>query len=431
MYADDVAFSSHEQRPLLYPDVDYPRQPPQGESVRLKIDSDSSNSTRWNQEIDLSTWDDEAAVRLRAVSRTPGDLCDFLSPCRRYFGLRKPFLRGSLFCRSRKQVLPFGVAWFVRDPCGIICVVVTWLLLLYAEFVVSTIILLRAPSKMFFWINWPVYHFLTIMSFFSHIKAVFSDPGTVPIGTATTDAVHYLCEMYQDTLPKIIRCTKCLSIKPPRAHHCSVCHRCVRKMDHHCPWVNNCVGESNQKYFVLFTLYVCLQSFLALYMCIHFIILCLDSEWEGPVGVFGFVFGLILESMVFGLFTLIMCIGQIYSIADDETGIESLSKRDTSKQRRSRWKTFVLACGSPFSWRWFSPFSAAPLSAGSFDYEDLIMYLNSNCSNGTLNNICSNGSRPSVSLNINGLMKQQQKQSNDEVAPDLLQTVSSRHIVQL
>lgn len=29
-------------------------------------------------------------------------------------------------------------------------------------------------------------------------------------------------------------CKKCLSPKPPRTHHCSVCNRCILKMDHHC-----------------------------------------------------------------------------------------------------------------------------------------------------------------------------------------------------
>ena len=32
------------------------------------------------------------------------------------------------------------------------------------------------------------------------------------------------------------RCNKCGSLKPERAHHCSLCNECTLKMDHHCPW---------------------------------------------------------------------------------------------------------------------------------------------------------------------------------------------------
>ena len=51
-------------------------------------------------------------------------------------------------------------------------------------------------------------------------------------------------------------CKECQEIKPPRAHHCSLCGSCVFRMDHHCPWVGNCIGLFNHKFFWLFLFYV-------------------------------------------------------------------------------------------------------------------------------------------------------------------------------
>ncbi|CAI2356715.1 unnamed protein product [Caenorhabditis sp. 36 PRJEB53466] len=47
-------------------------------------------------------------------------------------------------------------------------------------------------------------------------------------------------------------CEKCNYWKSERAHHCSVCEKCVLGMDHHCIWINQCVGSHNHRHFFLF-----------------------------------------------------------------------------------------------------------------------------------------------------------------------------------
>lgn len=62
----------------------------------------------------------------------------------------------------------------------------------------------------------------------------------------------YLSEPFEWTF-----CRFCNIYRPPRAHHCQICRRCILRRDHHCPWINNCVGEYNLKYFLQFTSYAC------------------------------------------------------------------------------------------------------------------------------------------------------------------------------
>lgn len=156
-----------------------------------------------------------------------------------------------------------GTMWFIRDSCGIACGIITWLLVFYAEFVVVFVLLLPAKNVAYSLFNGVLFNGLAFLALASHAKAMCTDPGAVPKGNATKEFIESL-QLKPGQV--VYKCPKCCSIKPDRAHHCSVCKRCIKKMDHHCPWVNNCVGENNQKYFVLFTMYIALISLHALIM---------------------------------------------------------------------------------------------------------------------------------------------------------------------
>ena len=79
---------------------------------------------------------------------------------------------------------------------------------------------------------------------FNYFMAVFTDPGSLE----DTPENNRLQE-------RIRVCGRCHYLKPERAHHCSVCGRCILKFDHHCPWICNCVGYYNHRYFLLFISY--------------------------------------------------------------------------------------------------------------------------------------------------------------------------------
>lgn len=264
------------------------------------------------------------------------------------------------FCRHLGLGGPaFRRVWFVKDICGLVCAVITWFLLLYAEYVVMVVMLWPQLFTPYSFFNAIVYNFFAFLALSSHLRAMLTDPGAVPKGNATRDNIM---KMGLKDGEVVFKCPKCVSIKPDRAHHCSVCQRCIRKMDHHCPWINNCVGENNQKFFVLFTMYICLISFHALYMSIIHFVSCLGKEWKScsgfsPPATTVFLIFLIFEALLFGIFTGIMFGTQMSAVCSDETGIEQLKKEQTRWERKSRWHSVKTVFGHPFSWHWFSPFA--------------------------------------------------------------------------
>jgi len=70
----------------------------------------------------------------------------------------------------------------------------------------------------------------------SHLKAVFLDPGTVPLSSNRLDFSDLHAHPKELEKDEWTVCTRCETFRPPRAHHCRICKRCIKKLDHHCPW---------------------------------------------------------------------------------------------------------------------------------------------------------------------------------------------------
>ncbi|XP_064481741.1 palmitoyltransferase ZDHHC20-B-like isoform X2 [Ornithodoros turicata] len=146
------------------------------------------------------------------------------------------------------------------------------------------------------------YHALFATFAWSYWQTIFAEPGVIPKQfyipqpeaerlekEPSVDAQRQMLERLAKQLPVSCRtingmiryCEKCHLVKPDRAHHCSVCGRCILKMDHHCPWVNNCVSFTNYKFFILFLAYSLIYCLFVAATTLQYFIKFWTNDLEG------------------------------------------------------------------------------------------------------------------------------------------------------
>eukprot|EP00934_Nitzschia_sp_Nitz4_P002202 Nitzschia sp. Nitz4//scaffold2_size372955//342830//344085//NITZ4_000475-RA/size372955-snap-gene-0.54-mRNA-1//1//CDS//3329546934//2202//frame0 len=287
---------------------------------------------------------------------------------------------------------PFDKNWLNLDCCGLFCAGITYALHIYALYCVCWILLppwmsetnedgVRSLTLMGHF-HRTAFSFVAIMAIAAHFKAMTTDPGAVPPDAAPLEELSPLdpsSEAANGSLesPPPPRkgkriCRRCQTFKPSRAHHCSICKRCIIKMDHHCPWVNNCVGIGNHKYFLLFVFYTCLSCvytfalvFVRFYSCMsrngsvrsHHMT-CLDR----PTQLLS-ILGLVVEAILFGLFTSCMILDQASVVTSKMTHIDRLKGGEESGVPSLAGVIEVFGLGTRrgtdprFRADWLSPFA--------------------------------------------------------------------------
>lgn len=65
--------------------------------------------------------------------------------------------------------------WFIRDGCGMICVIMTWFLVVYADFVVTFVMLLFFKDFWYFVVNGVVFNCLAVFVLLFYLRIMFID----------------------------------------------------------------------------------------------------------------------------------------------------------------------------------------------------------------------------------------------------------------
>ncbi|XP_026060327.1 palmitoyltransferase ZDHHC3 isoform X1 [Carassius auratus] len=288
-----------------------------------------------------------------------------------------------------------------RDPCGCICLILTYFSVFYADYVVIQYVLIPAYSgSVWCTLHGSVFNIILLLLLACHSKAVFSDPGMVPLPETAIDFSDLRSQsnhLNDRGCEGWTVCSRCETYRPPRAHHCRVCQRCIRRMDHHCPWINNCVGELNQKYFIQFLFYTGMASLYSMALVVSAWVWRIRSEREGDGDkegeeapskhlIVAHYIILLVESILFGVFVLVIFYDQLVSIITDETPIEQMRNRLLKDKPNTTHPTHIAHTRKPkiallrevFGRGsiicWLFPLHSSPPSVGGISYSALPDY---------------------------------------------------------
>ena len=159
------------------------------------------------------------------------------------------------------------------------------------------------------------------------------------------------------------------AIKVPRSHHCKACERCTLKMDHHCSlcfppstapkcllcwsctcahgktvWISNCVGYRNQKYFVLFLVYVAVA--MVLFALVTAPLLCELLDRASPYRyVYSYGWTVLVVSVAAAVFLAVLGMGgfNLYQSALNITSVEMAQRQTYKRMVRHRERLLALA----------------------------------------------------------------------------------------
>ncbi|XP_068827668.1 palmitoyltransferase ZDHHC3-like [Capricornis sumatraensis] len=233
--------------------------------------------------------------------------------------------------------------WLVPDALGIVCASATWALTLSEGALLLSAWLLPAQQPAYSAVHGSLFHLLASLALASHARTMFTDPGALPAGAPPAPGLAGCCPL-------------CGAVRPPGAHHCGVCQRCIRRAHHHCPWVNNCVGEDNRKFFALFALYTAPGALhVLLPLCVPALRAYARGEWDlrAPARLRASLLFLFMVALNGFLFAGLMFTIQRHSILTDP------QSQPGEPGQASAWTNLQAVLGPRPSPAWISPFASA------------------------------------------------------------------------